>query len=384
MVKSLGGNPRYGYRYIPKSKTSVGHWEINLDEEKIVHYVYYLYNVEPLTGSAITKRLNDEGVPCRGSRWYARQIYSILKDEAYIGMAYMFRRKVVEPKRTPKTKAYYKRKNRGRKARPREDWVGIPVPAIVDSQTWKQAQELLKQNAHTSPRNNKKNNYLLRGLVVCGLCGSMASGYVSNKSTFYSCGAKRHKNITSKPHDELVQVKHTLFDEKVWLGLSELLSDQQELKAQLEKRMQAKASKVISTPSTSEYDKELTQLELQDKRILDAYRQEVINLDELKEQKEKIANRRKVLEGKKKAILSQQESTEQPKITLDMLGDVSARFQRVMAKADFAKREKIVNRLVNSVTLYPNKAIVKGNIPIDKVDALITHPFWRGTNRHAD
>jgi len=52
------------------------------------------------------------------------------------------------------------------------------------------------------------------------------------------------------------------------------------------------------------------------------------------------------------------------------LGDVSARFQRAMAKADFATREKIVNLLVNSVTLYTNKAIVSGNIPITKLDAL--------------
>ena len=57
-----------------------------------------------------------------------------------------------------------------------------------------------------------------------------------------------------------------------------------------------------------------------------------------------------------------------------MLGDVSTRFQRVMAKADFAKREKLVNLLVNSATLYTNKAIVKGNIPVDKLDALIMHP----------
>jgi hypothetical protein len=53
-----------------------------------------------------------------------------------------------------------------------------------------------------------------------------------------------------------------------------------------------------------------------------------------------------------------------------MLGDVSARFSRVMAKADFATREKLVNRLVNSVTLMTDKAIVRGNIPIDTLDAL--------------
>jgi hypothetical protein len=41
-----------------------------------------------------------------------------------------------------------------------------------------------------------------------------------------------------------------------------------------------------------------------------------------------------------------------------------------MTKANFATREKLVNRLVNSVTLYTNKAIVKGNIPVIRGDAL--------------
>ena len=206
----------------------------------------------------------------------------------------------------------------------------------------------------------------------------MASGYVSNKSTYYSCRAKRGKNVHSKPHDELIQVQHKSFDEKVWLGLTELLSDPKKLKAQLEKRMQAKQVQLPPSRSTVEFDKELTQLDEQEKRILDAYRVKVISLDDLKEQKDKISNRRKVIEVKKKAALSHTESIGQPKITMTMLGDVSARFQRVMAKADFANREKLANLLVNSVTLFTSKAIVKGNIPVSKLDALIPTPQRRG------
>jgi hypothetical protein len=48
-----------------------------------------------------------------------------------------------------------------------------------------------------------------------------------------------------------------------------------------------------------------------------------------------------------------------------------------MAKADFEKKQKIVNLLVNSVTLFPNRAVVEGIIPVSSVDALI--PSNRGT-----
>lgn len=366
------GNAPLGYRYIPKSKTEIGHLELNSDEAKIVKYIFDLYVNKKLKGTQIADRLNGECVPCRGAKWWSRQIYEVLKSERYIGLVYMHKNIAVEPKKKLKVNPYRKTKNSGRLPRPRDEWIEIPIPAIVDKTTWDKAQELLKQNAYRARRNNNKHNYLLRGLVVCGLCGCVASGYVSNKSTYYSCGAKRNKNMTTKPHDEVIHVKHKFFDEKIWTGLAELLSDPENLKAQLEKRIQVKQAQFPPSQAITEFDKELEQLATQEKRILDAYREEVINLEELKAQKEKISSRRKVLEAKKKAIPSHTDDLERPQITMDMLGDVSARFQRVMAKADFSNREKLVNLLINSVTLMSNKAIVKGNIPITHLDALIT------------
>jgi site-specific DNA recombinase len=368
----IGNVSPYGYKFIPKSKTSVSHWEVNPEEAKTVQYIFDLYINEKLKGTQIAARLNDELVPCRTKKWWSSQIYLILKNETYTGTAYMFKHRSIEPKKHPRVNSYRRHKNSAKILRPREDWIGIPVTPIIDQETWDKAQALLKQNAYQARRNNNKHEYLFRGLVVCGLCGSMASGYVSNKSTYYSCGAKRNKNINSKPHDDIIQVKHKGFDEKVWTGLTELLSDPENLKAQLEKCIQAKKAIFPISQDTSEADKELMQLDAQEKRILDAYREAVISLEELKAQKEKISNRRKVLEGKKKAILSHTESLGQPKITMDMLGDVSARFQRVMPKANFETREKLVNLLINSVTLMTSKAIVKGNIPITSLDALIT------------
>jgi site-specific DNA recombinase len=364
-------NAPFGYRYIPKDKTSVGHWEIIPDEAKTVSYIYDLYVTEKLKGRQIVTRLNAEAVPCRGQRWWASHIYSILKNETYIGISYRFKEYVTEPKKSRKASIYSKNKKTIGVPRPREEWIEIPVTPIIDKERWEKAQVLLKQNSHQSRRHNIKNDYLLRGLTFCGLCGCAVSGYVSNKSTYYSCGAKRNKNITSKPHAELILVRHKSFDEKVWSGLTELLSDPQSLKAQLEKRLKAKSAKVYLAPSTTGFDNELKQLDAQEKRIIDAYREEIISMFELKEQKNQIGKRRRVLEAKKKAAVSHAEGLGQQKITLAMLGDVSTRYQRVMANANFATREKLVNYLVNFVTIYSHKAVVEGAIPLVTDDALI-------------
>jgi hypothetical protein len=198
----------------------------------------------------------------------------------------------------------------------------------------------------------------------------MASGYVSNKSTYYSCRAKRGKNITAAFHDELVQVNHKNFDAKVWEGLTELLGNPENLKEQLEKRLHEKRAKIAQTQADTEIEKELLELDHQESRILDAYRMNIINLEELKLQKEKILGRRTTLEASKIARPSHTEGPGRAKVTMDMLGNISARFQRAMKKADFPTREKLTRLLVSSVTLYPNKATVSGNIPVISVDAL--------------
>jgi len=372
----MGGCAPYGYRFVCKSQSARAHWEINLEEAQVVKTIFDLYVNKGMKGAEIAHYLGREGVLTRSMThfWQSSLIYKILENETYTGTAYMFKKRKVEPAKNPKQKKYRSRKKTSQQDRPREDWIGIPVTPIIDLKLWQKAQEVRKQNAYKSRRNNIKNDYLLRGLVVCGLCGSMASGHVSNKNTYYSCGAKRRKNITTKPHDENITKPHPYLDKNVWDGLVELLSHPNNLKEQLGKRLEAK-KRAIATTRESLPDKasnDLAKLDIQEQRLIDAYREGAINLPELKEQKTKIASKRQIAQAKKKAVPSQLESSGRPEITLDDLGDVSARFNRAMAHADFAKREKLVNLLVNSVTLYPNKAVVEGNIPILQGDALTT------------
>jgi hypothetical protein len=55
--------------------------------------------------------------------------------------------------------------------KPREQWIAISVPALVDADTWDKAQAQLSRNAALSFRNNAKHNYLLRCLLTCRTCG---------------------------------------------------------------------------------------------------------------------------------------------------------------------------------------------------------------------
>ena len=358
----LGGNTPYGYLFVHKTEHTIARWEINEEEAEIVRLVFDLYVRKDMKGTAIATYLNDKGIlPRSGAKWWAQVIYNILKNESYLGIAYMYKTKKVRPQKHPKVSKKNSVKKRTQIPTKIEDRIGIPVPKVIDRPMWETAQELLKKNAHRSRRNNNVNEYLLRGLVICGECGSMCSGQVSNKKAYYSCGAKRNKNITTKPHDDVrIATRQKPFDENIWQGLTELLQDPTNLQSQFAK------------DERSKIEKKLEKLDVQEKRILDAYREAIIELDELREQKAKIAKNRATLQAQQKAAQSQLEHSGRPEITMGMLGDVSARFQHVMAKADFTTREKLTNLLIHSVALHKKKAVVKGYIPITTADALTT------------
>lgn len=242
----LGSMAPYGYRFIQKGDGKPARWEIEPREKEIVRLIFDLYVNKRMNGTQIVNYLENEGIQTRlgTTKWWSSIVYRTLKSEAYIGNAYMFKNSYVEPLKTPKSKKYRKVKNSAQVKRPREEWIGIPVTPIIDQNLWDAAQVLLKKNAHSARRNNNKNEYLLRGLVVCGLCGCMAPGYVSNRNTYYSCGAKRNGNITSKPHAENIAVSHKPFDAKIWQGLIELVSNTENLKGQLENRLDLSTSQI--------------------------------------------------------------------------------------------------------------------------------------------
>ena len=169
------------------------------------------------------------------------------------------------------------------------------------------------------------------------------------------------------PHDERVAVRHSKLDEKVWAGLVQLLENPDSLKTQLERKLERMNQPVkVDKSNLYKVEQELDKLAQQEKRLLDAYREGIIELDELREQKAKVAKRLHVAKAKQKAIQSAHEGSGTPNITMSELVDLSAVYKRAMSKAEASTKQTIANLLINRVKLYPNKAIIEGIIPLDK------------------
>lgn len=183
-VVGCGRSP-YGYRYMD------GELIIEESEARVVRMIFDWYtksdgNSRPLSGTAIAKRLNELRISPPGvvrgwtrkrkdnPKWEITSTIQILSRETYSGIW-----------------RYGKRIGRGgvNGARDLDETVVVKVPAIIPRELWERAQWQREQNKILSPRNNKKNEYLMRSLIFCG-CGRRMTGYTIDGHVYYRCNRK--------------------------------------------------------------------------------------------------------------------------------------------------------------------------------------------------
>ncbi|MGH8646388.1 MAG: recombinase family protein [Gammaproteobacteria bacterium] len=152
-VSVLSGAP-YGYRYVRKTDEAPASYRVIDAEARVVQRVYEMYTVEGLSIGEITRRLNAEGIPTRkqSARWV---VWAMLRNPAYRGAAAFGKTRVAGRIRV--TRALRRRggmvsSNSIGHERPPEEWIEIPVPALVSEESFARAQERLHENKIRSRR----------------------------------------------------------------------------------------------------------------------------------------------------------------------------------------------------------------------------------------
>lgn len=229
--KVIGLRAPYGYNHVRDANGKTVTLVIDKVTGRIVKLIFtwYVYGDEsgtPLGARAIALRLTEMKVPTPGTLqrgyefrkrtpgvWGVNSIIKIIDREAYAGTWYygLFEKK-----------AGYKSYNQG----DGKNAIPVSVPAIIDRETWKQAQERRKYNRQMAMRNCKR-NYLLRGLIRCGECDTAMTGrYVPNKTpvTYYDCG--QHRNLfPNETRCQSLMVRADAIEADVWESIEDLFSD---------------------------------------------------------------------------------------------------------------------------------------------------------------
>src|SRR4051812_17209771 len=371
-----GAGP-YGYRYVLKRDGVPGHLEVDEDEAAVVRMLYRWLVAEGMTVRQIIKRLAaGPWRPRNGKRlWSNAVVHRILSDPLYAGTAYANRYALVPP-RKPRSAGPRAGLPSCREPRPREEWIPIPVPAIIDTATYQDASEQLARNSALSFRNNTRNDYLLRCLLTCRTCGFAMCGVTSSGAG----GRRQHRYYICHGKDTLARDRSRPcpqprtrvedLDAAVWDHVRRLLDDPATLAAQFEERArQADALDAGAGAASQKCEALLRRLDREEQRLIDAYQAEAIDLDELKRRREQIQGRRVVLTGQRD---QEQRLRRERQTAKEVWADLTAFCQRVRSRLDeatLAEKQRILQLLIERVIVGEDALEIRHVIPLGRLKA---------------
>lgn len=192
-------------------KNKKGYYAINDKEAEAVEDIFDL-SLSGLSTNKIADELNKKDILTRkNNKWLGSSVYNLLKNTIYKGnrkFGGIKSKKKVSKNGRMFTKYYIKK----------GDEYYVPIEPIIDIIKWEKTQKNLSENkAYFGPPTF--HNYMLKGIVKCGNCGSNYLGVVSKKNNYYACSAKRVYNLKLKKTCNNVGINIARLDNFIWLNL---------------------------------------------------------------------------------------------------------------------------------------------------------------------
>ncbi|WP_448207485.1 recombinase family protein [Azospirillum sp. sgz302134] len=376
------GKAPYGYRYLRKTDTTPPRLVVDEAESQLVQQMYRWLVEERLTSYAIQRRLNEQGIAPRGGpgrAWSQSTVIDILRNPIYTGQAMRNRHQRCDARR-PRGQAGYKDRRpgngRGRTLRPREEWIAVAVPMIIEPELWQLAQEQRARNRAEARRNNTKHEYLLRGLLICGQCGQCGrrmvgewSGAGDNRGR-YVCSARQHdagRRCTGR------SVAAARVEAEVWEYVRGLLADPALLRARYEDCRGDPAVHPAEEREAERLERTLRTLEREVQRLIDAYQAGVIELPELSDRRHQVEDRGRMLRTRLDEIGRQRQEREQEIRLLQDLDDFCASIQESLVDPSFDIKRKVLQLVVDRIIVEDARLIVRHIVPAGPVRLQTEH-----------
>jgi site-specific DNA recombinase len=370
-VNVLSGAP-YGYRYMKKTDCSSAYYEVLEAEAAVVRSVFDLFTVKQLSIGAITRTLNEQGIPTRsgGSRWERSTVWAILRNPAYVGKA-CFGKTERKPRqritRALRQKGGYTNRCSANQERPREEWIEIGVPPLVDEATFALAAEQLEKNKRFSQRRTIEPS-LLQSILVCALCGyglyRCSTRTTKHKLYYYRClGSDRYRHLKHVVC-ECAPVRQDDLDKLVWEEVVNLLEDPSLLKAEITRRVEAAKKADPAQKRQQHLQREQSRIEQSVERLLTAYQESLLSLDELRTRVGPLRKQLSAAQSELQAMDAASADQERYLRLVENLDQFRARLHSRAETMDIMEKQKIVRLLVKEVLVGTDTITIRHCLPI--------------------
>src|SRR5258705_4405537 len=320
-----------------------------------------------ITVREICRKLNAGRIPSPTGKatWAHSTLCRLLRNEAYIGRVYFNRTETIaDPRPIRRTRQV---------PRPREDWIPISCPRIITDDQFEAASRVAYDNAKWSPRRAEPGEWLLKGLVKCGVCGVGTNchkmrGRNGTWHRYYYCrnhdplraGGEQHRcperNIRADALDAFVfdhiraAITHPdqLLAGEQAVTLRTPIPDDELLAAEL-----ARLDRKIDAADTERH------------RLVDLYQGGFIELPELQRRATEVSARRKELQHKRTGLAHERTALAHDNQLRLRVHDFAARIHAVIDTLDDTQKQQLLRLLVEDVRVTGWHVQIRLRIALD-------------------
>ena len=370
-VNVLSGAP-FGYRYARKTPESGARYEVVPHEAALVAEMFRRYADDGAAIADLGRWLTSEGVRTRTGkdRWDRSVIWGMLRNPAYCGRAVFGKTRAVhEPaglNRTARLAGRTVPRQVRVEDRPREEWTEIPVPALVDEDTFDRVQQRLEDNKRFAGRNTKVPS-LLQGLAACASCGygyyRTSARTATRKIYYYRClGSDDYRYEGGRVcHNKPVRADY--LDEVVWDHVVGLLADPSLIRAEIGKRLERARTSDPVTRKRGQLQQALAKTTASTAAMITAFSEQLITIDELRSRMPDLRARETGLKDQIAALDAQAADRDAYLKLADGLEGFLARLRGSAATATVEDRQRVLRAVVQDVLIGPGKITIRHRIP---------------------
>lgn len=362
-VNALCGAP-YGYRYIDKREGGgQARYEIDLEQAAVVRQIFAWVGQERATIGEVCRRLTQARIPTQTGKqtWERSVVWGMLKNPAYKGVAAFGKTAIgqMQPRLRP---------GRGQSPQPRrpysiypvdtQEWIGIPVPALVDESLFEAVQNQLSENRQRARLSQRGAKYLLQGLVVCKICGYAFYGKpVSHKAAkgktrdyaYYRCIGTDAYRFGGQRVCSNTQVRTDLLETAVWREVRALLQHPQRLEQEYHRREQEPSS--ARQQNLASLSTQISKLRRGIGRLIDSYAEGLIDKDEFEPRLTRLKERVAALETQAKQVSEEMALHTELRLIIGRLEEFSLKVKDGLEQVDWATQREIFRTLVKQVEI---------------------------------
>lgn len=370
LVNVLSGAP-YGYRYVKKTEFSSAYYEVIEQEAEIVRTVYRLYTEDGLSINAIARWLNDCNIPPRKkiSRWERSTIWAMLRNPAYKGKACFGKTQIVERQkitRPLRKGGGFSPRCSANRERPRQDWIEIPVPALVNEEVFELAEERLEHNKRYSLRRTVEPT-LLQGMLVCSQCGYAyyrTSTHTSKRKLYYyRCLGSDDYRYESGRVCNSQPIRQDYLDAVVWEQVIKLLEDPEIVRSEIRRRIKEIHNSSPIKKRKETLEKEIIRVNKSIEKLLDAYQEDLLQLDELRSRMPVLRKREAALKSELNSIESTASDQHAILRVADNIDNFLFQLRKTADTMEVLERQKVLRLVIKEVLIDDETINIKHSVP---------------------